>query len=117
MRKPKVNEEGLQNELRHSQFFRRDADEAPSQVQDEFRGGEQPRRADPGEAFLLDRPTERSVSRRTSVRRAFEFYADQLETLERFALEERFRGEEGNKSQMVRQAVDTYISKRVKAGR
>src|SRR4051794_37985435 len=108
MKKPKVNEEGLQNELRESQFFRREVDEAPDQRRDEARVVDQPRQGEPGNGFLLERSTDRSVSRRTSVRRAFEFYADQLDTLERLALEERFRGEEGNKSQMVRQALDAY---------
>lgn len=55
----------------------------------------------------------RTVQRRTITRYAFEFYQDQIETLRRIALEDKFNGEKGSMSEMVREAVDLYIAKRV----
>lgn len=56
----------------------------------------------------------RTTQRRTITRYAFEFYQDQIETLRRVALEDKFNGEKGSMSEMVREAVDLYIAKRVK---
>ena len=50
--------------------------------------------------------------KRTITRYAFEFFQDQLETLKGLSIEEQLRGEKGSMSQMVREAVDAYISKR-----
>lgn len=50
--------------------------------------------------------------RRMITRYAFEFFLDQLQTLKGFSLEEQIRGEKGSMSQMVRDALDTYIAKR-----
>ena len=58
-----------------------------------------------------DRSADRSAHRRT-MRRAFEFYEDQLDRLLRISLEAKMRGEKGSMSQMVREAVDAYIAKR-----
>lgn len=60
------------------------------------------------------RPYGRTVQRRTITRYAFEFYQDQIETLRRVALEDKFNGEKGSMSEMVREAMDLYIAKRVK---
>jgi hypothetical protein len=43
----------------------------------------------------------------------FEIYQDQHASLKRFSLEEQGRGEKGSMSQMVREALDAYISKRL----
>jgi hypothetical protein len=51
-------------------------------------------------------------TKRTITRYAFEFFQDQIETLKRFSLEEQLRGEKGSMSQMVREALDAFISKR-----
>ena len=45
---------------------------------------------------------------------AFEFFQDQLETLKSFSLDEQLRGEKGSMSQMVREAIDAYIAKRIR---
>jgi len=45
-------------------------------------------------------------------RHPFEFYEDQLATLKRFSLEDQLQGKNGSMSEMVRQAVDEYITKR-----
>lgn len=57
-------------------------------------------------------PSVRTPVRRTITRYAFEFFQDQVESLRRFALEEKTRGEKGSMSAMIRQAVDAYIAKR-----
>jgi hypothetical protein len=49
---------------------------------------------------------------RTLARIPFEIYQDQHATLKGFSLEEKSRGEKGSMSQMVREALDTYIAKR-----
>ncbi len=52
------------------------------------------------------------VRKRTITRYSFEFFQDQLETLKKYSLDDQIRGERGSMSQMVREAIDTYISKR-----
>ncbi len=54
--------------------------------------------------------------RRTITRYAFEFFQDQLQQLKKFSLEEQLLGEKGSMSQMVREALDAYISKRKRTG-
>ncbi len=62
------------------------------------------------------RPIARTPVRvkRTITRYAFEFFQDQIEQLKKFSLEEQLLGEKGSMSQMVREAVDAYISKRAR---
>ena len=50
--------------------------------------------------------------RRTITRYAFEFYQDQLEELRRLSLSEKLEGGKGSMSEMVREAIDLYLSKR-----
>lgn len=57
-------------------------------------------------------PYARTPARRAITRYAFEFFQDQIESLRRFSLEEKVRGERGSISGMVREALDTYIAKR-----
>jgi hypothetical protein len=54
----------------------------------------------------------RTPLRRTITRYAFEIYQDQIETFRRFALEDKMRGGKGSMSEMVREALDTYIAKK-----
>jgi hypothetical protein len=58
------------------------------------------------------RPTARTPVRRDITRYAFEFFQDQIETLRDFSLEEKLRGEKGSMSEMVREGIDMYLSKR-----
>lgn len=51
--------------------------------------------------------------KRTITRYAFEFFQDQIETLKKFSLDEQLSGEKGSMSQMVREALDAYIAKRM----
>jgi hypothetical protein len=52
--------------------------------------------------------------KRTISRYAFEFFQDQVQTLKEFSIEEQIRGEKGSMSQMVREAIDAYISRRTR---
>ncbi len=56
--------------------------------------------------------TENIRIKRTITRYAFEFFQDQIESLKRFSLDEQLQGEKGSMSQMVREAIDSYIAKR-----
>ena len=57
-------------------------------------------------------PYARTPVRRTISRYAFEIFQDQIESLRRFSIEEKVRGEKGSMSQMVREAIDAYLAKR-----
>jgi hypothetical protein len=61
------------------------------------------------------RPSVRT-EQRTLTRMPFEIYRDQHASLKQFSLEEQSRGEKGSMSQMVREALDEYISKRRAGG-
>src|ERR1700730_2845395 len=61
----------------------------------------------------LKTPTGQRVNgSRVIKRHSFEFYQDQVEALQRLALEEKMQGGKGNQSEMVREAVDVYLHKR-----
>ncbi|MCC7106243.1 MAG: hypothetical protein IT307_13960 [Chloroflexi bacterium] len=49
---------------------------------------------------------------RTLARIPFEIYQDQHAALKQFSLDEQTRGEKGSMSQMVREALDEYITRR-----
>src|SRR5512135_517134 len=49
--------------------------------------------------------------RRDKIRHPFEIYQDQLDTLRERAYHERREGKTGSMSQMVREALDRYLSK------
>ncbi|SRR5712692_1862034 len=61
----------------------------------------------------LKTPTGQGVNgSRVIKRHSFEFYKDQVEALQRLALEEKIAGGKGNQSEMVREAVDAYLQER-----
>ena len=60
---------------------------------------------------LSVRPYGRRPVRRTSTRYAFEFYQDQIEALRSLSLEQKLQGRNGSMSEMVREAIDTYIAR------
>ena len=125
MRK-KLNEAAMQSELSDSAFFRvpsfTDSPVPQSAVLStpSLRPSEpriEPPVPDRATSVLPDgdtdgRPSDRTPVRRTITRYAFEFFQDQVESLRRFALEEKRRGEKGSMSQMVREAIDLYLAKR-----
>jgi hypothetical protein len=59
-----------------------------------------------------ERPYARTGVRRVITRYAFEFYQDQLEDLRRLSLRDKMAGERGSMSEMVREALDQYLSNR-----
>src|SRR4051812_8459110 len=104
MSKAKLNESVVENELRKSSpFFKKDPQETATPKQPQAVTSQpqvpepaKPAQADPSTDVPISRPTDRSVmsvqilqTKRQTVRRAFEFYMDQLESLEKLSLEER----------------------------
>ena len=69
---------------------------------------EQPVSSEPSNARTL----ERSHVRRTRRRASYELYTDQIEAIQRIALEEKLQGGAGNQSEMVREAIDAYLKKK-----
>jgi hypothetical protein len=59
------------------------------------------------------RPYGRTAKRRTITRYAFEFFQDQIDSLRRFSLDAKMQGEKGSMSEMVREALDAYISEKL----
>lgn len=53
-----------------------------------------------------------TVRRKIKQRHPFDIYEDQLEELRKLSLEERMQGGTGSMSAMVREAIDTFISKK-----
>ena len=58
------------------------------------------------------RANARTPVRRQLTRYAFEFYQDQVEELRRLSLEEKMQGEKGSMSEMVREAIDAYLTQK-----
>jgi hypothetical protein len=56
-------------------------------------------------------PTQKA-SKRSFVRRSFDFYEDQIKYLTRESLEDRLAGREGSMNAIVREAIDDWIKKR-----
>src|SRR5437588_8386475 len=59
-----------------------------------------------------ERTPERSNVRRTHRRASYELYTDQIEAIQRIALEDKLQGGTGNQSEMVRTAIDEYLKKK-----
>jgi hypothetical protein len=63
---------------------------------------------DRGDRVPPDSPMRK---RKIKSRHSFDVYEDQVEKLQRLALDDRMRGGAGSMSAMVREAIDDYISK------
>ena len=59
-----------------------------------------------------ERTPERSNVRRTRRRASYELFTDQIEAIQRMALEDKLQGGTGNQSEMVREAIDAYLTKK-----
>ena len=59
-----------------------------------------------------ERPPERSNGRRTRRRASYELFTDQIEAIQRIAFEDKLQGGAGNQSEMVREAIDTYLKQK-----
>lgn len=66
-------------------------------------------------ARTSERPHERTNVRRQTIRYAFEFFLDQIDAIRKLALEEKIQGGKGNQSEMVREALDAYLTKKKSA--
>jgi hypothetical protein len=60
------------------------------------------------------KPFGRSPVIRNIARFSFELFQDQMDSLREFSIKEKINGGKGSMSQMMREAVDAYISKRKK---
>jgi hypothetical protein len=83
---------------------------SPSRAPTARRGDEATGRPD-GEQDT--RPEDRATGKGILVRRGFEWREDQLRPLKKLSLEEQLEGKPGSMSQMVRDALDVYLQKRV----
>ena len=61
------------------------------------------------------RPPERPNGKRIITRNSFEIYEDQMATLRKVSLQEKMEGKLGSMSQMVREAIDDFLRKRITA--
>ena|SRR5437868_93408 len=62
------------------------------------------------------RTNARTPVRRQLTRYAFEFYQDQVEELRNLSLEEKMQGGKGSMSEMVREAIDAYLTLKKRTG-
>jgi hypothetical protein len=56
--------------------------------------------------------TPSSQKRRKLIRHPFEFFEDQVEELRQLSLQAQLRGEKTSMSEMVREAIDTYLKEK-----
>jgi hypothetical protein len=54
----------------------------------------------------------RANGKRIITRNSFEIYEDQMDALRKLSLQEKMEGKLGSMSQMVREAIDTYLQKK-----
>jgi len=59
------------------------------------------------------RTPERPNGKRIITRNSFEIYEDQMDTLRKVSLQEKMEGKLGSMSQMVREAIDDFLRKRI----
>ena len=119
-RKPKLDEQPIRNELSESAFFRRKAPVSGGSARtDEPSPQPETVRAETDRPLGQERSPVMEVAppgrpyARTLTRIPFEIYRDQHSTLKKLSLEQQARGEKGSMSQMVREALDMYISGRL----
>lgn len=117
----KLNEAALANELAGSTFFRQPQPEKPAEVEHLDRSSNAAAPPSPVVADSTDvstppppsvRPNGSPPVRRVITRYAFEFFQDQIEKLRRISLDQKIQGETGSMSEMVREAIDEYLSRK-----
>jgi hypothetical protein len=128
MSRPTLDKGRIRSELSESMFFQgwaplgeapKGAEAGESAPREPDRQVAEPAQAEPGsgvpeptQAVTQEMPPPVRASARTLARIPFEIYQDQHATLKQFSIDEQSRGEKGSMSQMVREALDSYISKR-----
>jgi hypothetical protein len=112
----KLNIDAIANELEGSAFFRRPApkqtDARPSTPLPEQAIVEENQSHPPQSERVNARTPVRPNGRRIITRNSFEIYEDQMDSLRKLSLQEKMEGKLGSMSQMVREAVDTYLKTR-----
>ena len=113
MKKKKLDEAAITNELRESLHFQRPQEpEAALEQDSEAAEGAA---ATPTSVATTERPSVRTsvrVEQRILKRHPFEFYRDQLDALKQLSLTDQMAGGRGNMSEMVREALDAYLAQR-----
>jgi hypothetical protein len=119
----KLNIASITNELAESAFFRhaqpmKQEEKLPTPLAEHPNIQEartKPVITDLPTARPGDEPTYRSEHRPTAkgvlVRRGFEWREDQLRALKKLSIKEQIEGKPGSMSQMVRDALDEYLTK------
>lgn len=119
----KLNITSITNELTESAFFRqahpmKQGKELPTPLPEKPHSQEpqtNPLTTDRPTARPSDEPTYRPDYRPTAkgvlVRRGFEWREDQLRALKKLSIKEQMEGKPGSMSQMVRDALDTYLKR------
>jgi hypothetical protein len=69
-------------------------------------------RATPEAERVNARTPVRPNGKRIITRNSFEIYEDQMDALRKLSLQEKMEGKLGSMSQMVREAIDTYLQKK-----
>ena len=85
--------------------------EQPPQERSPLFGTEQQRKSLIPERVNARTPV-RPNGKRIITRNSFEIYEDQMDSLRKLSLQEKMEGKLGSMSQMVREAIDTYLKTR-----
>ena len=121
----KLDTASITNELAQTAFFRQNSQpaqrqETPSSLPEKpVRQEEQPNGAITNRATARPddeatyRPDDQLTGKGILVRRGFEWREDQLRALKKLSLKEQLEGKPGSMSQMVRDALDEYLKRRV----
>jgi hypothetical protein len=117
----KLNITAITNELEESAFF--PSKKKPSVSPTPQPVSEEPKLLVENKLVLEPKPLlpervnartpERPNSKRIITRNAFEIYEDQMASLRTLSLQEKMEGKLGSMSRMVREAIDTYLQKRL----
>lgn len=121
----KLNVQTITSDLQSSAFFSSQPDKKPEETvaPSPIPQPETPKpitpisKQDKDNQPIPDRPIARSSfnrgdNKRIITRNAFEIYEDQIIALRKISYNEKLDGKQGSMSQMVREAIDTYLQKR-----
>src|SRR5712692_10803056 len=105
----KLNTLSITNELEGSAFFPSKQQSTTPVLEKPLMQEEQPHQ--PTSERENARPPVRPNGKRIITRNSFEIYEDQMDSLRKHSLQEKMEGKIGSMSQMVREAIDTYLKK------
>ncbi len=114
----KLNITSITNELEESAFFSRKktpvASPTPQPIVEESKPANI--KGTMMQSQMIERANARTYQRpngkRIITRNSFEIYEDQMDSLRKLSIQEKMEGKLGSMSNMVREAIDTYLQKR-----